>query len=274
MTTPAIRPDVQSETNCQTVLLNFDGYVATITLNRPDRLNAITPEMDEALRRAFETAFAHSPCRAIVLTGAGRGFCSGAERGSPSKGPPSHWQPIPASLDQFRFNYLIESPVPVIAAINGAAIGVGLVLACYCDIRLAVQDVKLGLPYSRLGLVAEYGIAKVLSDLVGQSRARELLLSGRQFKAQEAQEMGLVSHIAPAETFDQMVKEYVTSLAYECSPVAMRAIRRQLHAATHQDLLACAAMAGSELEAIRKTNDYTEALNARRDKRPPMFTGT
>lgn len=274
MTPLDTRPDIRSDSTRPTVLLHFDGHVATITLNRPDRLNAITPEMDETLRQAFRRAFAHSPCRAIVLTGAGRGFCSGAERGSPSDGPPSHWQPVPGSLDQFRFNYLIESPVPVIAAINGAAIGVGLVLACYCDIRLAVQDAKLAFPYSRLGLVAEYGIAKVLSDLVGQSRARELLLSGRQFKAQEAQELGLISHAAPAERFEQMVKEYVTTLAYQCSPVAMRAIRRQLHAATHQDLLACAAMAGSELEAIRQTDDYVEALAARREKRPPTFTGT
>ena len=255
-----------------TVLLHLDGYIATITLNRPERLNAITHEADETLRQAFEAALAQPACRVIVLTGAGRGFCSGAERGA-TDGTVMRWDPVPTAIDAFRFNYLIDSPVPVIAAMNGAAIGVGLVLACYCDIRIAVDDAKLSFPYSRMGLVAEYGIAKVLSELIGQSRARELLLSGRQFKAPEAHQMGLISHIAPAQTFDQMVTNYAGTLANDCSPVAMRIIRRQVQAAVEQDLLACAAMAGRELQAIRQTDDYTEALDARREKRSPLFTG-
>lgn len=257
------------------VLLNIVEGVATITLNRPDRLNAIDVETDEALRDAFEMAFASADCCVIVLTGAGRGFCAGAERGVSSAVQPAplRWSPTPDTIEQFRFNYLINSPVPVIAAINGAAIGVGLVMACLCDVRLALDNAKLSFPYARLGLIAEYGIAKVLPNLIGASRAQELLLSGRQFSAREAQEMGLVSHIATQDAFVEMVQQYAKSIAQECSPASLRAIRRQLRTAPEQDLLACAAQAGKELQQIRQSRDYSEALNARRESRPPLFTG-
>lgn len=257
------------------VLLNIIEGVATITLNRPDRLNAIDVETDEALRDAFEMAFASADCRVIVLTGAGRGFCAGAERGVSGAAQPAplRWSPTPDTIEQFRFNYLIDSPVPIIAAINGAAIGVGLVMACLCDVRLALDNAKLSFPYARLGLIAEYGIAKVLPNLIGASRAQELLLSGRQFSGREAQEMGLVSHIATQDVFVEMVQHYAKSIAQECSPTSLRAIRSQLRAASEQDLLACAAQAGKELQQIRQSHDYIEALTARRESRPPLFTG-
>ena len=256
------------------VLTSFEGPVTTITLNRPDQLNAINAETDEAMQAAFEAAYAAPQCQVIVLTGAGRGFCSGAQRSPGTNGAQSvRWAQRPDTLDRFRFNYLLDSPKPVIAALNGPAIGVGLVIACYCDIRLAVDDAKLSFPYSRLGLVAEYGIAKILPTLIGASRAYELLLSGRQFDAKQGQAMGLISQTASREDFSNMVQRYVKMLAQECSPVALRAIKRQLRSACRQELLEAIQQAGEELSEVRQSHDYAEAIEARRERRAPIFTG-
>ncbi|MEK7943308.1 enoyl-CoA hydratase-related protein [Pigmentiphaga sp. YJ18] len=256
------------------VQADLSGPVATLTLNRPDRLNAMTVEMDRQLRAAFDTASGSPQCRVIIIRGAGRGFCSGADRDTAGgTQSPLSWQPCPARLAEFRFGYLLESPKPVIAAIHGAAIGVGLVLAACCDIRLATCDAKLGFPYSRLGLVAEYGIAHLLPALLGSGIARELLLSGRLFSGTQALDMGLASHVADADAFDALVREYAEDLARNCSPRSMAVIKNQLRDAAQQTFIESLHRANRELDAARQSSDYAEARAARRDRRPPAFTG-
>lgn len=256
------------------VLFDFSDGVATITLNRPEKLNAINPQVDEELRSAFEKAISTPDCRVIVLTGAGRGFCSGAERGdlNGTTGQPA-WQAVPESLAHFRFNYLLESPIPVIAALNGAAIGVGLVIACYCDIRLSIERAKLSFPYTKLGLIAEYGIAKQLPNLIGRARATELLLTGREFSAEQAMDMGLIAEVYKVEEFPDRVLQFAKVLAQQCAPLSLRAIKRQLFQSETEDLLGSIQTAGVEIGLIRESDDYREALNARKEKRAPVFTG-
>jgi len=256
------------------VLSDLSGPVARLVLNRPDRLNAMTVEMDSQLRAAFAAAQAAATCKVILITGAGQGFCSGADQTvtQQASAADAGWKPVPQQMHEFRFGYLVAASKPTIAALNGAAIGVGLVLASLCDIRLAVNDAKLGFPYSKLGLVAEYGIAHRLVAMVGHGVATELLLSGRLFRATEALELGLVNHIADRASFDAFVNSYAEELATRCSPRSMKIIKRQLLSCQQQPFIDAVQQSGRELLEARQSADYAEAKAARIEKRLPSFT--
>lgn len=256
------------------VKLDLSGPTARLILNRPDRLNAMTSEMDSQLRLAFAEAQAAAHCKVILITGAGNGFCSGADQTATQQNDAAavDWQQIPQHIDEFRFGYLMTATKPTIAALNGATIGVGLVLAALCDIRLAVSDAKLGFPYSRLGLVAEYGIAHRLACLIGQGVATELLLSGRLFSATEAFGFGLVNHVADRDSFDVFINAYSEDLAAHCSPRSLRVIKQQIDCSQAQSFMDAVQQSGKELMQARQSADYAEAKNARREKRLPSFT--
>lgn len=179
------------------LLYAVDDQVATITLNRPERMNCWTPTMEAELRQAIAAASADDQVRAIVVTGAGKGFCAGADMGrlvdsaaGPSA-PPLPRGVKPGNYEQ-RYSYLLDVPKPLIAGINGAVAGVRLCIATYCDLRFMASGARLTTAFPRRGMIAEHGIAWMLPSLIGPMNAADLLLSGRALDAAEAAQMGLV----------------------------------------------------------------------------------
>ncbi len=257
--------------------------VATITLSRPERLNAWTGRMHTEYRQAVLLAESDPEVRVLVVTGAGRGFCAGADSaaldGHVAKG--GYDDGIREALAEpgygvreeydhhFAFHYGLR--LPVIAAINGPAAGVGLVLACYADLRFAAEGAKLTAVHGRLGLPAEYGLSWGLPRLIGLSRAADLLISSRVVLAEEAAEMGLVNRVLPTADLLPAVYDYARVLAHEVSPASILATKRQLYADLHGDVGTSVEVAGHLLEEHMRGEDYKEGVRALLDKRPPAF---
>jgi enoyl-CoA hydratase/carnithine racemase len=258
--------------------------VATITLARPDRLNAWTGRMHTEYRACVARAEDDHDVRVLVVTGAGRGFCARAdsqaldghvERGGYDDGlrgeiaNPGYG--VRSEFDHhFAFHYGLR--VPVIAAINGPAAGVGLVLACYADVRFAAAGAKLTTAHGRLGLPAEYGLSWVLPRLIGLGAAADLLLSSRVVLAEEAASLGLVNRVLPVDELLPATYEYARVLAQETSPASVTATKRQLYGdLLHGDVGASVEDANRRLEEMMRGDDYKEGVRALLDKRPPAF---
>ena len=266
------------------VRYEIDGGVALVTLHRPDRLNAWTGRMHTEYRWVLAEAERDDSVRVIVVTGAGRAFCAGAdtaaldghaERGAYDAGVDAATLATPGygvrpEFDHaFAFHFGI--PKPVIAAINGPAAGVGLVLACYCDIRYAAFGAKLTTSNGRLGLPAEYGLSWVLPRLVGIGHAADLLFSSRVVLAEEAQRIGLVNRTLPVEELLPTTLAYARMLATEISPASLRESKRQLYADLHGDVGSAVAESERLLERMATEPDFAEGVRAWREKRPPRF---
>jgi enoyl-CoA hydratase/carnithine racemase len=260
-----------------------DG-VATVTLSRPDRLNAWTGRMHTEYRWVLAAAEGDDAVRAIVVTGDGRAFCAGADsaalgghldRGAYDAGTDTATLATPgygvrAEFDHaFAFHYGI--PKPVIAAINGAAAGVGLVLACYCDIRFAATDAKLTTSSGRLGLPAEYGLSWVLPRLVGVGHAADLLLSSRVILGDEAAQIGLVNRAVPRADVLAAALDYARTIATQISPSAVRESKRQLYTDLHRDVGSAVDESERLLERMATEPDFREGVRALLEKRPPNF---
>ena len=265
----------------QQLLYKIDDRVATITLNRPDRLNAYTAVMSGELREAFAKADADPEVRAIVLTGAGRGFCAGADMerlssaaaGKTDLRNDGDWptEGLAANFAQ-RCSYILGVTKPVIAGINGAVAGIGLVLTLYCDIRYMAAGAKLTTAFARRGLIAEHGISWMLPRLIGPMNALDLLLSGRTVLAEEAGAMGLV-RLLPAERFGEAVQARAAEIANMSSPRSTRIIKRQVYEALFQSLAEATAIANREQAVCRDTADFREGVASYVEKRAPRFTG-
>ena len=239
--------------------------------------------MHTEYRQAVLLAETDPGVRVLVVTGEGRGFCAGADSaaldGHVAKG--GYDDGIRAPLAQpgygvraeydhhFAFHYGLR--LPVIAAINGPAAGVGLVLACYADLRFAAAGAKLTAVHGRLGLPAEYGLSWVLPRLIGLTRAADLLLSSRVVLAEEAAEMGLVNRVVPPTELLPAVYEYARVLAHEVSPASILATKRQLYADLHGDVGSAVEVSGRLLEEHMHGDDYKEGVRALLEKRPPAF---
>src|SRR3984957_16396538 len=211
----------------QETLYQGADRIATITLNRPDKLNAWTAVMEREVRSAVEEGEGDEKVRVIVLTGAGRGFCAGADmsllstvaeegidvvrRAQAVQKTESKSEGI---RDDFRqkYSYFPAMTKPVIAAINGPVVGLGLVIALYCDIRFASDAARFSTTFARRGLIAEYGIAWMLPRIVGLPNALDLLLTARVVDAAEALRMGLVNQVFPQDAFTAKVHAYVSEL--------------------------------------------------------------
>ena len=268
------------------VLYEVKDRVATVTLNRPDRLNAFNSEMGTALREAMQSAARDGDVRVIVLTGAGRGFCAGADMerlsGAASSGVSGSANDTPPPLDlgapvrpdfQGRFSYFPAIPKPVIAAVNGPAAGLGLVFACYCDMRIAGSEAVFTTAFARRGLIAEYGLAWLLSRLTGPGNATDLLFSARRVTAQEAERVGLVNRTVPQMELMGMVNEYARELASAVSPRSLRVMKRQLWEAMMTGLGVAVALADREMPASLQWEDFREGVAHFVEKRAPRFTG-
>ena len=230
----------------QEILYEVVDRIAIATLNRPGRLNAWTPTLEVELRSAFLKAEHDDDVRVIVLTGAGRGFCAGAdmsiltmlkERSHGVAGIDKDR----AQKDAFQelkneYSYFGAIGKPIIAAINGPAIGLGLSMTLSCNFRLASEAASFGTAFARRGLIAEHGVAWLLPRIVGLANALDLLLSARQFDATEALRIGLINRILPQECFLERALEHVRDLASSVSPRSTRVIKRQVYAAISQTL--------------------------------------
>src|SRR6266481_4211235 len=236
----------------QETLYQVANRVATITLNRPDKLNAWTAIMEQEVRSAVEEAERDENVRVIVLTGAGRGFCAGAdmsllstvaEQGLDEKGRAqalrnsrsARREGVRADF-QRKYSYFPAVGKPMIAAINGPVVGLGLVIALYCDLRFASSEARFGTAFARRGLIAEYGLAWLLPRLAGPTNAFDLLFSARVISATEALRMGLVNQVFPQESFLDKVYEYARDLAGNVSPRSLGVIKRQMWEAMFQTL--------------------------------------
>ena len=266
----------------QDILYAVKDRVATITLNRPDRLNAYTPRMGEELRAALTAAEADDGVRAIVLTGAGRGFCAGADMARLSAAVAGKASlkvpPAAAAVDGLAANfaqrnsYILAIQKPIIAGINGAVAGIGLVLTLYCDIRYMAAGSKLTTAFARRGLIAEHGISWMLPRLIGPMNALDLLLSARVIEAEEAERMGLV-RVLPVAGFAAAVAERAAEIATLSSPRSVRIIKRQVYEGLFQSLAEATAIANREQEICRETADFREGVAHYLEKRKPNFSG-
>ena len=268
------------------ILYDVRDRIATVTLNRPERLNAWTATMGREVQQAMQEASRDDDVRVIVLTGAGRGFCAGADMDllsgittGASGGPVAraeHPQPFdPASRPDFQgtYAYFPAVPKPVIAAINGPVAGLGLVIALYCDVRVVADTAVVTTSFSRRGLIAEHGISWTLPRLVGLANALDLMLSARKIDAAEALRVGLVNRVLPAAELMDGVRAYATELATLVSPRSMAVMKRQLWDAQFQTLAEATAVGDEEMRKSFGTADFKEGVAHFVEKRAPKFTG-
>ncbi|MEO7144646.1 MAG: enoyl-CoA hydratase [Bryobacteraceae bacterium] len=264
--------------------------VATITLNRPDKLNAWTATMEREVREAMAAAEGDADVRVIILTGAGRGFCAGADmallRGIAADG-------LPGELDghslrnseagarkkgiradfQRKYSYFPSILKPVIAAVNGPAVGLGFILTLYCDLRFASDTARFGTAFARRGLIAEYGMAWMLPRLIGPANAFDLLFSARLVDAAEALRMGLVNRVLPQDGFLDGVRAYAAMLANEVSPRSVAVMKRQAYEAMFLTLEEAFEVSEGEMNRSLQCEDFKEGVAHFLEKRAPRFTG-
>jgi 2-(1,2-epoxy-1,2-dihydrophenyl)acetyl-CoA isomerase len=214
----------------QYILYSVDEQIATITLNRPDVLNAYTPDMGDEIVAAFRAAATDENVRVVILTGAGeRGFCAGADRVYLQ-------QPIPEGTRLIGEEELIKSfaqelaefPKPTIAALNGHAVGIGMTMILPLDMRVAVDTAKLALNFSKLGILLGLGSTHLLPKMIGIHKAQELVLTGRTITAQEACEIGLVNYVVKADQLMLKARELARQ-CIECDPLTLKFAKRALH---------------------------------------------
>ncbi|CUR46437.1 enoyl-CoA hydratase [Alcanivorax balearicus MACL04] len=269
----------------QDIEYGVSGHIATITLNRPDRLNAWTHLMENEMRSALAAAEADDQVRAVVITGAGRGFCAGAdmsllnsaasgERDSNDKeDAQSTSADDPEGNFSRKFSYLLRVSKPIIAAINGPVAGIGLCMTLFCDFRFMADNAKLTTAFSRRGLIAEHGASWMLPRLVGTMNALDLLYSGRLVQADEAQSMGLVKTF-PAEGFLATVESIVEEMVTLSSPRSIGVMKRQVFDGLFQSLSQAWDVADREMVASFDSNDFKEGVAHFMEKRAPNFTGS
>ncbi|MCX7211380.1 MAG: enoyl-CoA hydratase [Burkholderiales bacterium] len=268
------------------VLYRVEDGIAVITLNRPDKLNAWRAEMDRDVRAAMKAASADEAVRVIVLTGAGRGFCAGADMnnlqslagsgGGTARPRPAVPEPFDASANEDfkrQYSWFPAVPRPIIAAINGPCAGLGLIMSLYADMRFASDKAVFTTAFARRGLIAEHGVSWLLPRLVGMAHACDLLYSARTVRAPEALAMGLVSRVIPDEQFMPEVMAYARMLATEVSPRSMREMKREIWHAQFQTLAQAIDEANGDMAGSFTSADFKEGVAHFVEKRKPQFTG-
>jgi 2-(1,2-epoxy-1,2-dihydrophenyl)acetyl-CoA isomerase len=257
------------------VSVTRDGSITTITLDRPEVLNAFDATVAAGVADAIRVAADAASCRAIVLTGAGRSFCAGADL--------THLKDILTTRDRHRASALVSSgagivqaivsaPKPVIAAVNGPAAGGGASLALACDVRIASTDASIGAVFNRIGLHPDLGATYFLPLLVGFGRAMELVLSGEMIPADEAHRIGLFNRLVRPDALMAETQAFARMLAAK-APLALSRARRSMHAAVRASLEEVLAAELEQQLALFESDDAREALLAFIEKRPPVFGG-
>jgi 2-(1,2-epoxy-1,2-dihydrophenyl)acetyl-CoA isomerase len=251
-----------------------DDGVRTITLDRPERLNAVNPALAAELPAALDAAAQDDAVRAVVLTGAGRGFCAGLDLADPAMlGDGSRAERLDALAWVGRWvQAVVACEKPVIAAVNGAAAGAGFGLALACDVRLVSAAATMTAGYVRRGLSPDAGVTYFLPRLVGQSRAADILFTGRDVAPEEAERIGLASRVLPAEGFAEAAGEYARQLAAG-PPVALALTKRLLLQSFDRPLEAQLRDELAHIKTCFATADVREAMAAFMQKRRPTFAG-
>jgi enoyl-CoA hydratase/carnithine racemase len=260
-----------------------DASIATITLHRPERMNAWTGRMHTEYRYCLDLAERDVAVRAIVVTGAGRGFCVGGdaaalqghvEKGGYDPGTPAQmakpgFGTSPEFDASFAYHYGLSKPV--IAAINGPAAGVGLALACFADLRFAAAGIKMTTAHGKLNLPAEYGLSWLLPRMIGLTRANELLLTSRAFLSEEALAWGLVNGVFPVETLLEQTYAFTRNLIATVSPNSLRQTRWQIYRDLHRDVASSVEDSEALLDSMMREPDYKEGVAAFVEKRLPSW---
>ena len=255
------------------------GHVGRVMLARPEQMNTWTPGMEAGLRRQLLQWAGDNAIRVVLLTGQGsRAFCAGVDMASLQAFAAAGRQPQAAERVQGdmaqRYSYLLGIPQPIVCALNGAAVGVGLVLALYSDLRIASHNARLGAVFARRGLVAEHGIAWLLPRLIGHAAAADLLLRARMLTAEEALRIGLLSAVFDENGFEDSALAFASDLASGCSPRATRIIKRQLVEGLTQSLTQAVHLAEDETVECIASEDFREGVRHFVEKRAPRFTGS
>lgn len=254
------------------------GAVALLTLNRPEKLNAWTPQMSVEQADAIETANADRAVGAIVMTGAGRGFCAGADMEATFKSRIEGHDPgentaagqggMPAGLDWVA---LVRRSKPIVAAVNGAAVGIGMTMVLPCDVIVASEAAKFGMFFIRMGIVPELASTQLLVQRCGFGRASEMCLSGRLYPGTEAAAIGLADHLTPPDKLLPKAFEIAETIAANPDP-QLRMIKELLTMnGTDTDLAAIQERESAMLRTCWKSPEHAEAVAAFLEKRPPRF---
>jgi enoyl-CoA hydratase/carnithine racemase len=248
-----------------------DPGIALLTLNRPERLNAWNGEMSARYFELIDQAVADADVKVIVVTGAGRGWCAGADMDTlQSIGNSSNAGPGAAAGGREQ-HYTTTVPKPVIAAINGACAGIGMVQALMCDLRFAAAGAKFTTAFARRGLIAEYGMSWILPRLIGTSRAMDLMFSGRVFLAEEAAQMGLVNEVVAPEHLLDRTLDYASDLAQNSSPTSIAVMKGQVYADQTRGVVEATDAAIELMKASLRRQDFKEGVASFLEKRLPQF---
>ncbi|MDJ0786620.1 MAG: enoyl-CoA hydratase [Myxococcota bacterium] len=270
------------------LLYDVEDPIATITLNRPERLNAFTNRMGDELKHAIATAEEDPSVVAILLTGAGRGFCAGADLkgleaigegrgmdtgdGAPSQSlDASPGDPSMGDSFQGPYSYMLSVRKPIIAAINGPIAGLGFAIALFADMRFASDRAKFTTAFSQRGLIAEWGIGWTLPRLVGTAHALDLLMSGRKFDAAEAERIGLVNRTLPHDELLPFVRQYARDLAANASPASMAIMKRQVYSRLTSELGPAMDESIRLMQESFDRPDFKEGVRSFLDGRKPKF---
>lgn len=271
----------------QQITYEVDGPSAVITLNRPDALNALTNNMMEELKHALATAEQDSAVVGIILTGAGRGFCAGmdmnaldsqasggdlnggvelrklaADPGDKAMGPNF----------EIAFTYILSIRKPIIAAVNGAAAGLGMSISLLCDMRFAADKAKFVTAFAHRGLVAEHGQSWILPRLIGPAKALDLFWSSRKVEAEEALSLGMVNRVFPAADLLAETKAYIQNLADNSAPGSMMVMKQQVYRHLNMSLGESMHETTTLMDASLVHEDFNEGVKSYLEKRPPNFS--
>ncbi len=267
------------------IIYEVEDPIATIQLNRPKALNAWTNLMGDEVKHALAAAEADKSVVAIILTGAGRGFCAGADlKGLKDLGEGGDFgaggantlaaNPGDESMgESFRgtYSYLMSIRKPIIAAINGPCAGMALPIALYCDMRFASDRAVFSTAFSQRGLIAEWGVSWTLTRLAGPGHAMDLLLSSRKFDAAEAERLGIINRMLPHDELMPFVRQYAIDLASQCSPTSMAIMKREIYQHMMADLGDAQKEAAKLMLESFGRPDFKEGVKSFLEKRPPKF---
>ena len=259
----------------ESLLLNVENGVATITLNRQDKRNSFTDEMVIQWVAWLEDCRQRTDVNVIVFTGTGSSFSAGGDTGGfkgKSELPPLMAKDRMVNVTQSLARKVAEIDKPIIAAVNGAAVGGGMDVALMCDVRLAAASARFAETYAKMGLLPGVGGTYFLPRIVGTAAALDLFWSSRWVEANEALSLGLVNHVYPDDEFRARVRDYAEQLA-NCAPLSVRYIKRLVHQGLRSDLTSHLDVLSSSLALVRTSNDHKEALAAFNEKRRPNFSG-
>jgi len=274
-----------SVTTFEQIVYEVDHGVAIVTLNRPERLNAWTPQMSSEIFEAMQIASNDDAVKVIIITGSGRGFCAGIDNKnineiSENTSRKREMPIVESGMDgavrnDFHglFSYFPAVGKPIIAAINGPLAGSGLVLALACDLRFAAKEAVLSTSFVRLGLTAEHGITWLLNKIIGVTNTHDLLLSARRVSADEAYAMGMFNKVYKGEDLMLEVKKYARDIADHCSPRSIKVVKRQIWESLLEGLHETVEKANKEMILSFSTEDFKEGVASSKEKRKAIFVG-